>query len=68
MLPRRAGAAPIPILPEPKRSVRVQPSERLYAPDGDGQGQMFHPATAPTQADIEQLVEKASRRILRFWG
>jgi hypothetical protein len=27
---------------------------------------MFHPAPAPTQEDIEQLVERASKRILRF--
>jgi hypothetical protein len=27
---------------------------------------MFHPAPAPTQEDIELLVERASRRILRF--
>jgi len=27
---------------------------------------MFHPAPAPSQEDIEQLVEKASRRIPRF--
>jgi len=27
---------------------------------------MFHPATAPAQADIEQLVARASRSILRF--
>jgi hypothetical protein len=27
---------------------------------------MFHPAPAPSQEDIEQLVERASRRILRF--
>ena len=38
----------------------------VYGPDGDGQGQMFHPAPAPSQADIEQLVLRVSRRILRF--
>jgi hypothetical protein len=38
----------------------------VYGPDRDGQGRMFHPAGAPTQADIEQLVARASRRILRF--
>jgi hypothetical protein len=27
---------------------------------------MFHPAPAPRQDDIEQLVERASKRILRF--
>jgi hypothetical protein len=37
-----------------------------YAPDGDGKGQMFHPAPAPTQQDVEQVVERASKRILRF--
>jgi hypothetical protein len=39
---------------------------RVYAPDGDGKGQMFHPAPAPTQQDVEQVVERASKRILRF--
>jgi len=29
----------------------------VYAPDGDGKGQMFHPAPAPTQQDVEQVVE-----------
>jgi hypothetical protein len=33
---------------------------------GDGHGLMFHPAPAPTQEDIEQLVARASRRDLRF--
>jgi hypothetical protein len=38
----------------------------LYAPDRDGKGFMFHPASAPTQADVEAIVERASKRILRF--
>ncbi len=38
----------------------------VYGPDRDGQGLMFHPALAPTQEDIEQLVERVSQRILRF--
>ena len=38
----------------------------LYAPDRDGKGFMFHPAPAPTQADVEAIVERASKRILRF--
>jgi hypothetical protein len=33
---------------------------------GDGRGQMFHPAPAPTQDEIDQLVGRASKRILRF--
>jgi len=33
---------------------------------GDGKGFMFHPAPAPTQADIEAIVERASKRILRL--
>jgi hypothetical protein len=32
----------------------------VFGPDSDGKGQMFHPAPAPTQEDIEQLVERAS--------
>jgi hypothetical protein len=27
---------------------------------------MFHPAPAPTQQEVEHLVERASKRILRF--
>lgn len=27
---------------------------------------MFHPAPAPSQADVEAMVERASKRILRF--
>ena len=38
----------------------------LYAPDRDGKGFMFHPAPAPTQQDVEAIVERASKRILRF--
>ena len=38
----------------------------IYGPDADGKGQMFHPAPAPSQEDIERLVERASRRILRY--
>jgi hypothetical protein len=38
----------------------------VYSPDCDGKGQMFHLAPAPSQEDIEQLVQRASKRILRF--
>ena len=38
----------------------------VYSPDGDGKGQMFHPSPAPTQDEIEALVGRASKRILRF--
>ncbi len=38
----------------------------VYSPDPDGKGQMFHPAKAPTQDEIETLVCRASKRILRF--
>jgi hypothetical protein len=38
----------------------------VYAADRDGKGRMFHPAPAPSQEDIEQLVERTSKRILRF--
>jgi hypothetical protein len=40
----------------------------LFAPDRDGKGFMFHPAPAPTQEDVEAIVERASKRILRFLG
>ena len=38
----------------------------VYAPDRDGKGQMFHPAPDPSQHDVEQVVQRASKRILRF--
>ncbi len=38
----------------------------VYSPDPDGKGQMFHPAPAPTQDEIETIVGRASKRILRF--
>jgi hypothetical protein len=38
----------------------------LYAADRDGKGQMFHPALAPTQQEVEALVARVSKRILRF--
>jgi hypothetical protein len=38
----------------------------VYSPDVDGKGQMFHPAPTPTQQEIEALVCRASKRILRF--
>jgi hypothetical protein len=38
----------------------------LYGPDRDGRGLMFHPAPAPSQEDVEKLVERVSQRILRF--
>jgi hypothetical protein len=33
---------------------------------GEGKGLMFHPAPAPSQEEIESLVGRASKRILRF--
>jgi len=38
----------------------------VYAPDRDGKGHMFHPAPAPSQQEIEAIVGRASKRILRF--
>jgi hypothetical protein len=38
----------------------------VYAPDRDGKGQMFHPAPGPSQHDVEQVVQRASKRVLRF--
>jgi len=38
----------------------------VYSADRDGKGLMFHPAPSPSQEDIESLVGRASRRILRF--
>jgi hypothetical protein len=38
----------------------------VYSPDVDGKGQMFHPALAPSQQEIEALVCRTGKRILRF--
>jgi hypothetical protein len=38
----------------------------VYAADRDGKGQMFHPAPSPSQQEIEALVARASKRILRY--
>ena len=38
----------------------------VYSPDRDGNGQMFRPAPAPAQQEIEAIVGRASKRILRF--
>ena len=38
----------------------------VYAPDVDGKGHMFHPAPGPSQLDVEQVVQRTSKRILRF--
>jgi hypothetical protein len=38
----------------------------VYSPDGDGKALIFHPAPAPSQEDIESIVGRASKRILRF--
>ncbi len=38
----------------------------IYSADGDGKGRLFHPAPGPTQEEIEELVAKVSKRILRF--
>jgi Putative transposase len=38
----------------------------VYSPDSDGKGQMFHPAPAPTQDEVEALVGRVSKRILRL--
>jgi hypothetical protein len=38
----------------------------VYSADRDGKGLMFHPAPAPAQDEIESLVGRASKRILRF--
>jgi hypothetical protein len=34
--------------------------------DANGKGRIFFPAPPPSQKDIENLVEKVSKRILRF--
>jgi len=38
----------------------------LYSADRDGKGRTFHPAPAPRQDEVEQLVERSSKRILRL--
>jgi len=36
----------------------------VYSPDSDGKGQMFHPAPAPTQDEVEALAGRVSARNL----
>ena len=38
----------------------------VYAPSADGDGQVFHPDPGPSQQDVEQVVARARKRILRF--
>ena len=38
----------------------------VYAPGCDGGAPIFHPAPGLTQEDVEAIVERASKRILRF--
>ncbi len=38
----------------------------VFSADIDGKGRMFHPAPVPSQEEVETLVEKISKRILRF--
>jgi hypothetical protein len=38
----------------------------LTCHDANGKGRLFLPAPVPSQEDIENLVEKVSKRILRF--
>jgi hypothetical protein len=38
----------------------------VYAPGRDGAAPIFHPAPGLAQADVEAIVERASKRILRF--
>jgi hypothetical protein len=38
----------------------------VYSADRDGRGLMFHPAPSPSQEEIDSLVGRASKRILRF--
>jgi hypothetical protein len=38
----------------------------VFSADIDGKGRMFHPAPTPSQEEVEALVEKVSKRILRF--
>jgi hypothetical protein len=65
-------AAAVTVIQRANSDLRLNPHlhtiflDGVYSPDGDGKGRMFHPAPAPTQEDIEQLVQGASKRILRF--
>jgi hypothetical protein len=38
----------------------------VYRPDGPGNAPLFHPAAAPTQADVEAVVHRARLRIVRY--
>jgi len=68
--PGEAGA--VTVIQRANSDLRLNPHlhtiflDGVYSPDGDGKGQMFHPAPAPTQQEVEQVVARASKRILRF--
>jgi hypothetical protein len=70
-LPHGEGGA-VAVIQRANSDLRLNPHvhaiflDGLYAPDGDGKGQMFHPAPGPSQHDIEQVVQRTSKRILRF--
>jgi len=63
MSPSAASASSVSSSSTASRRV---PACLAYGPDRDGQGLTFHPTPGPTQEDIEQLVERVSKRILRF--
>ena len=68
--PGETGA--VAVIQRANSDVRLNPHvhticlDGVYSADRDGKGLMFHPATAPAQEDIESLVGRASKRILRF--
>ena len=70
-LPAGEGGA-VAVIQRANSDLRLNPHvhalflDGLYAPDGDGRGQMFHPAPGPSQHDVEQVVQRTSKRILRF--
>jgi hypothetical protein len=70
-LPMGEGGA-VAVIQHANSDLRLNPHvhaiflDGLYAPDGDGKGQMFHPAPGPSQHDVEQVVQRTSKRILRF--
>jgi hypothetical protein len=53
-------------IPAHAAQVRDRRAARVHVVWHLGKGLMFHPAPAPTQQEVEALVAKVSKRILRF--
>jgi hypothetical protein len=68
--PGESGA--VTVIQRANSDLRLKPHfhtiflDGVYSHNRDNKGQMFHPGPAPSQQDVEQVVQRASKRILRF--